>query len=53
MIKITNIEADYLRTNGMGNFIKKSYSKHPSYYLVESNRVLIVLNKFRESRIVK
>ena len=53
MIKITNDEASYLRANGVGKFIKKSYTKHPTYYLVESNRALVVLNKYREMRVVK
>lgn len=53
MIKITNDEANYLRANGVGRFIKKSYTKHPTYYLVEASRALAVLNKYRESRVVK
>ena len=53
MIKISNNEASYLREKGMGRFIKKSYTKHPTYFLVEDGRAMSALRKFKESRIVK
>ena len=35
MIKISKKEAFMLRENGYGEFVKKSRSKHPTYYCVE------------------
>ena len=35
MIKITKKEAFKLREEGYSEFVKKSYSKNPTYYLVE------------------
>ena len=35
MIKITKKEAEFMRENGYDEFVKHSYSKHKTYYLVE------------------
>lgn len=35
MIKITKKEAEFMRKNGYDEFVKHTYSKHKSYYLVE------------------
>lgn len=35
MVKISKSEAMELRKLGYDEFIKKTYSKHPSYFLVE------------------
>ncbi len=35
MIKLTKEEAFKLRDEGYSDFVKKSHSKHPTYYLVE------------------
>ena len=32
--------------------VKKSYSKHPTYYLIESKLNLICLEKYRKEHIV-
>jgi hypothetical protein len=35
LIKITKREAEIMRNEGYGEFVKHSYSKHKTYYLVE------------------
>lgn len=35
IIKISKEDAFYMRKNGYGEHVKKSKSKHPTYYLVE------------------
>lgn len=35
MIIITKAEAKWMREHDFGYCVKKSYSKHPTYYLVE------------------
>ena len=35
MIKISKKEAEFMRENGYDEFVKHSYSKHKTYYLVE------------------
>ena len=35
MIKITKKEAEFMREHGYDEFVKHSYSKHKTYYLVE------------------
>lgn len=34
-------------------YVKKSYSRHPSYYLVEDRIAMSVLKKYRKSHIVR
>lgn len=34
-------------------YVKKSYSKHPSYYLVEDQKAVNELNKYRKSHIMR
>ena len=67
MIKITKVEAEFMRQSNYGNFVKKTYSKNPpTYYLVEEredvyNRygklirlsAMNALEQYRKSRIVK
>ncbi len=48
MLKITKSEAFIMREElGMGA-VKKTYSKHPSYYLVESPRNMKTLDAYRK-----
>lgn len=35
MVKISKKEALIMREKGYGEFVKKTFSKHPSYFLVE------------------
>ena len=35
MITITKKEAEFLRENNYSDYVKKSFSKHPTYFLVE------------------
>lgn len=40
-------DAIYLREHGFEEYIKKSYSKNPKYYLVENEKVLNYYNNYR------
>lgn len=53
ILKIRRIEANKLRECGYGWAVKKSYSRHPSYYVVEELSVLNFLNEFNKSIKVK
>lgn len=53
MIKVSKREAFDLRKLIGEKYIKKSYSKHPSYYMVESERNLAALEEYRKSKIIK
>lgn len=50
MIKITKDEAKYLRAKGYDEFVKKTYTKNPTYFCVEKTKVLEFLNDYRNSR---
>lgn len=34
-------------------YVKKSYSRHPSYYLVEDKKAVTTLKKYQKSKIAK
>lgn len=53
LITISKQEAFEMRKIlGMEN-VRKSYSSHPTYYLVETRNNLRALDKYRKSKIVK
>lgn len=45
MIKISKTEALKMRELGYGEFVKKSYSKNPTFYLVEERDNIYKWNK--------
>lgn len=51
MIKITNVEAEHMRECGYKNFVKKSYTKHPTYYLVETPMAMKELKNYQNKMI--
>ena len=53
MIKITNDEAEYLRGKGWGNFVRKTYTKHPTYYMVEMPKVISELKRYQNNKKVR
>ena len=53
MIKISKQEAFDMRKICGQEAVKKSYSKHPTYYLVESKENLRSLNKYRYNKTIK
>lgn len=53
MIQITATEAEYMRENGYKNMVHKSYTKHPTYYLVESPRAVKELKNYQNKKIVR
>lgn len=52
MINISKFEAKAMREMGLGRFVKKSASKHPKYYLVEDQKALNALEKYKKDRIL-
>ena len=46
---ITKKEAFALREKGLSYYVKRSYSKHPKYYVVENKSVLKTLDDYRKS----
>lgn len=50
MIQITDVEAKYMREHGFKNLVRKSYTKHPTYYLVESPRAIKELRQYQNTR---
>ena len=52
MIKITETEAEYMREVGYKNCVKKSFTKHPTYYLVETPRAVNELRRYQNKRII-
>ena len=50
---ITKHEAFAMREQGLQNYIKRSKSRHPKYYLVESKKALDALEKYRQSKTVE
>ena len=50
---ITKQEAFKLREQGLQNYVKRSKSRHPKYYLVESKKALDALEKYRKSKTVE
>ena len=53
IVKLTKSEAFKMRELLGSENVKKTYSKHPTYYLVESRRNIKCLEKFRKEHIVK
>lgn len=53
LIKISKSDAIYMRNNGYGEFVKKTYSKHPTYFLVEEQDTYEYNRKTRRRDIVK
>ena len=51
MLKITKQEAFQMRKILGEEYVKKSYSKHPSYYLVELPFTLAALDTYRNGKI--
>ena len=49
---ITKYEAFAMREQGLQNYVMKSKSRHPKYYIVEDKRALSALEKYRQSRII-
>ena len=49
ILKIRHIEVNYLRENGFDWAVKRSYSRKPTYYVVEERNALKALNEFRKS----
>lgn len=47
--KIRRIEVEAMRKAGLGNYVKKSYSRKPTYYAVTESKVLRFLEKFNQS----
>ena len=53
MLLITKSEAFGLREQGWQDYIKKSASRHPKYYLVEDYKALNALERYRKSKLIK
>ena len=53
MLLITKFEAFELRAQGLQDYVKKSASRHPKYYLVEDFKALKALEKYRKSKLIK
>lgn len=53
ILGITKMEAFDMRKLGFGNYVKKSYSSNPHYYLVEDSRVMKAYQNYKKSKIVK
>lgn len=52
MIKITKKEAFMLREKGYGEFVKKSHSKHPTYYCVEDKNDIYKYDKALKKKVL-
>ena len=50
MIKITKNQRDYLEGNGciFGRDLHRTFGKHKTYYATENNRVMTLLEKYKE-----
>lgn len=52
MIKVTRLEADYLRANNLGHFVqvvnKTHKSNHKTYYVIEAAQALNCLNSLKQ-----
>ena len=53
MIQITATEAEYMREHGYRNMVRKSYTKHPTYYLVETPRAVRELKTYQNKKIIR
>ena len=53
ILGITKTEAFDMRKLGFGNYIKKSYSSNPHYYLVEDSKIMKAYQNYKKSKIVK
>ena len=52
MLRITKTEAIAMRGKCGAGSVKKSYSKHPTYYLVESYKNLKKLEQYRKEHTI-
>ncbi len=52
MLEITKSEAFAMRKQLGAVNVKKSYSKNPKYYLVESNKNIKCLTQYRKERVL-
>ena len=52
MIKITKKEAFMLREEGYEEFVKKSHSKHPTYYCVEDKNDIYKYDKALKKKVL-
>lgn len=52
MLNITKHEAFMLREKGYGNFVLKSHTKHPKYYLVEEQNDVYKYNSKEGKRVL-
>lgn len=50
MIKISKQEAFYMRNMGFEEFVKKSFSKSPTYFLVEETEDVYKWNKYLKQK---
>ena len=50
---VTKTEAFALRKQGLQDYVLMSRSNHPKYYIVEDEKALNALDKYRKSKIVK
>lgn len=50
MIKISKREAFYMRNMGFEEFVKKSFSKSPTYFLVEETEDVYKWNKYLKQK---
>ena len=50
MIQITAAEAEYMRANGFKNLVRKTYTKHPTYYLVENHCAMRALKTYQNTK---
>lgn len=53
LIKISKSDAEYMRKYVGEKYVKKSYSKHPTYYLVEERDETVYNRKTKKYEIVK
>lgn len=55
MIKITKNQRDYLEGNGciFGRDLHRTFGKHKTYYATENNRVMTLLEKYKEETMIK
>lgn len=55
MIKISKNQRDYLEQNGciFGRDLHRTYSKKKKYYATENNRVMTLLEKYKEGTTIK
>lgn len=55
MIKISKNQRNYLEQNGciFGRDLHRTYSKNKTYYATENNKVMTLLEKYKEETTIK